>query len=91
MGAIVRLEHHRITLPDEVLAALKLEDGDALDVSLEGEAVRIVRRSPPAAAELDEAAGARLERLRRHHGAGRGAYADAAEADAAIRHARDEW
>ena len=91
MGAIVHLEHHRITLPDEVLAALKLEDGDALDISIDGNAVRLVRQASPAPAELNDAARARLDRLMRHCGAGRGAYASAADAEAAIRSAREEW
>lgn len=90
MGAIVRLEHHRVTLPDEVMVALKLKDGDTLDISIEGDAVRIVRQADPVA-ELSASAQARLARLMRHCGAGRGAYANAAEADAFIRESREEW
>ncbi len=91
MGAIVHLEHHRITLPDEVLAALKLEDGDAVSVSIDGAAVRIVRQDTPVTVKLGETARFRLDRLMRHCGAGRGAYVNAAEADAAIRTVREEW
>lgn len=93
MGSIVHLEQHRVTLPDEVLAALKLQDGDALDVSIEGDTVRMVRQ-PSAATTTDglsDNAGARLNRLMRHCGSGRGAYANAAESDAFIRQAREEW
>jgi len=91
MGAIVHIEHHRITLPDHVLAALKLEDGDAVNVSLDGAAVRIVRLDAPVTVALSETVRSRLDRLMRHRGTGRGAYANAAEADAAIRTARQEW
>lgn len=91
MGAIVHLEHHQITLPDEVLDALKLRDGDALDVSIEGNAVRIARRHAEPVADLSDSARARLSRLMRYCGAGRGAYANAAEADAFLHQAREEW
>jgi len=53
--------------------------------------VRIARRAAPPVADLSDSARARLTRLMRYCGAGRGAYANAAEADAFVRQAREEW